>query len=205
MTRYEKLKDNPKKFLALTGYTPEEFSELFPCFSKCFLEFVQTHTLDGKRREKRRYTPYKNSCFDTIEEMLLFILIYLRKAMTQDVLGELFGMSQPLANRWIHLLLPILNQALAELGELPSRATEPTTFSVASDTTTDKQRSSHFFHDSTERPIQRPKDPQTQKAYYSGKKKQHTIKNNLIINADSKVVLLTPSCEGSIHDKRAIL
>ena len=52
--------------------------------------------------------------------MLLFKLIYLRKAMTQDVLGELFGMSQPLANRWIHLLLPILNQTLAELGELPS-------------------------------------------------------------------------------------
>jgi adenine-specific DNA methylase len=73
---------------------------------------------------------------------------------------------------------------------------------VSSDTATDNQRSNHFFHDSTERPIQRPKDPQTQKACYSGKKKQRTIKNNLIINAASKVVLLTPSYEGSIHDKR---
>ena len=27
---------------------------------------------------------------------------------------------------------------------------------------------------------QRPKDPSTQKAYYSGKKKCHTVKNNLI-------------------------
>lgn len=59
-----------------------------------------------------------------------------------------------------------------------------------------------FFHDSTERPIQRPKAPQVQKAYYSGKKKQHTLKNNLVINADSKVVLLTPSFEGRIHDKQ---
>ena len=59
-----------------------------------------------------------------------------------------------------------------------------------------------FFHDATERPIQRPKDPEAQKAYYSGKKKQHTVKNNLMINAESKVVLLTPSCEGRIHDKR---
>ena len=59
-----------------------------------------------------------------------------------------------------------------------------------------------FFHDATERPIQRPKDPEVQKAYYSGKKKQHTVKNNLMINAKSKVVLLTPSCEGRIHDKR---
>ena len=59
-----------------------------------------------------------------------------------------------------------------------------------------------FFHDGTERPIQRPKDPDAQKAHYSGKKKQHTVKNNLLITADSKVVLLTPSYEGRMHDKR---
>ncbi len=45
--------------------------------------------------------------------------------MTQDVLGELFGMSQPVANKWIHRLLPILNQALADLGELPLRDSPP--------------------------------------------------------------------------------
>ncbi len=59
-----------------------------------------------------------------------------------------------------------------------------------------------FFHDGTERPIQRPKDAQVQKTYYSGKKKQHTIKNNLVSNAACKVVLLTPSFEGRIHDKQ---
>ena len=59
-----------------------------------------------------------------------------------------------------------------------------------------------FFHDATERPIQRPKDVEAQKAHYSGKKKQHTLKNNLMITADSKVVCLTPSFEGRIHDKR---
>ena len=59
-----------------------------------------------------------------------------------------------------------------------------------------------FFHDATERPIQRPKDREAQQAHYSGKKKQHTVKNNLMINTDSKVVLLTPCYEGRIHDKR---
>ena len=33
-------------------------------------------------------------------------------------------------------------------------------------------------------PIQRPKDPDAQKAHYSGKKKQHTVKNNLLITAE---------------------
>ena len=59
-----------------------------------------------------------------------------------------------------------------------------------------------FFHDGIECPIQRPKDVEAQKAYYSGKKKQHTVKNNILINADSKVVFLTLSYEGRIHDKR---
>ncbi len=40
-----------------------------------------------------------------------------------------------------------------------------------------------------ERPIQRPKDREAQQAHYSGKKKQHTVKNNLLMNVNSKVVL----------------
>ena len=59
-----------------------------------------------------------------------------------------------------------------------------------------------YFHDGTERPINRPKAPKDQKAYYSGKKKQHTLKNNLVIDARSKVVVLTPTCEGKKHDKK---
>ena len=59
-----------------------------------------------------------------------------------------------------------------------------------------------FFHDGVERPIERPKDAEAQKAHYSGKKKQHTVKNNILVNSESKVVYLTPTYEGRTHDKR---
>ena len=36
----------------------------------------------------------------------------------------MFGLSESRANRWIQRLLPILQQALDELGVLPSRAPE---------------------------------------------------------------------------------
>ena len=119
MTRYETLKTKPKRLLSLTGYTLEEFSALLPYFSKRFLASVETKTLEGNQpRKKRRYTHYKNSCLPNFEDKLLFILMYLRKeTMTQDVLAELFGTSQPVANKWIHRLLPIVNRALADLGE----------------------------------------------------------------------------------------
>ena len=58
-----------------------------------------------------------------------------------------------------------------------------------------------FFHDGIERPIQRPKDQETQQAHYSGKQKRHTVKNNVLTTAESKVVFLTATCEGRIHDK----
>ena len=123
--------------------------------------------------------------------------------MTQDVLGELFGMSLPPANRWIHLLLPILNRVLEKLGELPTRETPPSNNDDVSGIPLLTIKCVYvFFQYPTERPIQRPKDLQVQKTYYSGKKKQHTIKNNLVINARSKVVLLTHSFEGRIHDKQ---
>jgi len=48
----------------------------------------------------------------------------------------------------------------------------------------------------------RPKNKELQRLYYSGKKKQHTIKNMLVINAHCKVILLTLTCEGKKHDKK---
>ena len=162
MTRYQNLKQKPRNFHALTGHTREEFAALLPHFSNRFLEFVQTNTLDGNTRKKRAYTPYKNSPLPSIEDKLLFILIYLRKAMTQDVLGQLFGIQQPVANKWIHLLLLVLNWALADLGELPARGKQPWIRSQTPEPV--------YFHDGTERPINRPKDREAEKRYYSGKK-----------------------------------
>ncbi len=142
---YQYLKDKPTRFESLTGYKLEEFSALLPSFIQYFLEYYATKTLDGKPRIKRRYSTYKSSCLPSFEDKLLFILVYLRKAPTQDVQGELFGISQPVANKWIHRLLPILNGALAEQGELPSRETLPAPFDVPADTSADNQVSEHFF------------------------------------------------------------
>ena len=78
--------------------------------------------------------------------MLLFILMYLRKAMTQDVLGAVFDMDQPVANKWVHLLLPIVNEALADLGDLPSRERAPSVSDESSEIpSADASVSHHFF------------------------------------------------------------
>jgi len=178
----------------LTGYTPEEFQGLLPAFRTSFQEHMEICTLKGKKRCKRRYVEYRNSPLRKIEDKLVFILTYLRKATTQDIFGEVFKMSQPIANKWIHILHPCLNQALTVLGEKPVRSAE--------DLHLAPEKGQLFFQDGTERPIQRPKAPQIRDLFYSGKKKRHCIKNNVLVNRQAKIILLTPTCEGKKHDKK---
>jgi hypothetical protein len=60
-----------------------------------------------------------------------------------------------------------------------------------------------FVIDGTERRRQRPKDDAQQKTYYSGKKKAHTHKNNVIVHPDSRrVCYLSRTVEGKKHDKK---
>jgi len=59
-----------------------------------------------------------------------------------------------------------------------------------------------FLHDGTERPINRPLYDAIQKFYYSGKQKQHTLKNILLTDVNGYVHFLSDTCEGKKHDKR---
>jgi len=60
-----------------------------------------------------------------------------------------------------------------------------------------------FAIDGTERRRQRPKDKEKQKQFYSGKKKTHTVKNNLIVTLGKRrVEYLGYTWEGKKHDKK---
>ena len=59
-----------------------------------------------------------------------------------------------------------------------------------------------FIIDGTERPIKRPQDKGKQKEYYSGKKRQHTVKNNTMTERGGKVMYLSGTYAGKRHDKK---
>jgi len=81
-------------------------------------------TLQGRRRQARRYTTYKNCPLPTPEDRLLFILVYLKQNTIQLLHGRLFGMRQSKATQWIHVLLPVLRNTLRTLGDAPCRSVE---------------------------------------------------------------------------------
>jgi DDE superfamily endonuclease len=56
-------------------------------------------------------------------------------------------------------------------------------------------------HDGTERRIVRPQDAAAQTGGYSGKKKDHTVKNVLLVHALLIILFLSDTYGGRVHDK----
>lgn len=121
MPSYEEVTQRAGSLRSLTGLTEAEFQALLPPFEQAFVTYMQDRTIDGQPRTSRRYSTYGTCPLPTIADKLLFILTYLKQNPIQEVQGQLFGMSQSNANKWIHILHPVLNQALADQTLLPAR------------------------------------------------------------------------------------
>jgi hypothetical protein len=106
---------------ALTGLTEAEFQALRPHFEQAFVTYMHDRTIDGHPRTSRRDSAYDTCPLPTMADKRLFILTSLKQNPIQEVQGQLFGMSQSNANKWIHVRHPVLNQALADQERLPAR------------------------------------------------------------------------------------
>jgi Helix-turn-helix of DDE superfamily endonuclease len=120
--RFTELQSRPMEFLDFTSVTLDEFQQLVPPFETAFQCHMVAWRMDGKPRTARRFTVYKTCPLPTPEDRLLFILTYVKTYTLQVVQGRLFGMVQSKANRWIHILLPVLLAALRSLGDAPARS-----------------------------------------------------------------------------------
>jgi Helix-turn-helix of DDE superfamily endonuclease len=124
MPSYEEVTQRAGSLRSLTGLTETEFQALLPYFEQAFEAYMGNCTIDGQPRTSRRYSTYATCPLPTMADKLLFILTYLKQNPIQEVQGQLFGMSQSNANKWIHLLHPVLNQALADQELLPARTAD---------------------------------------------------------------------------------
>jgi len=200
MLSYATLKRNRRKCVAMTSLTPKEFAVLLSAFARAYAEhYPAEKTMTGEPRQRQAGGGRKGGLAE-IEQKLLFILVYQKAYPLQTLLGEVFELSQPRANEWIHRLLPILKEALNELGVLPER--EPERFARSEVRHGERPE---FIIDGTERRRQRPKTPEKQAAAYSGKKKTHCDKNVVIVQAKSKRVgFLSQTYAGKTHDKKIV-
>ena len=197
---YERLKKERRRLLALTGLSHKECEALPQAFSAVYAtEYPSDKTATGRGR-KRQSGGGRKGQLPTTEQKLLFSLVDQKTYRLQALLGEVCGLSQSRANRWIQRLLPILKQALDELGVLPSRAPED-----FAEQERNRQETAALSIDGTARRRQRPKNQAKQALHYSGKHKAHSDKNVVVVNAKTtRVGYVSQTYAGKMHDKKIV-
>jgi hypothetical protein len=135
----------------------------------------------------------------TVHDQLLFILTYYRHYPTQEFTGIIFGLSQPQVCDRIKYLSILLKKIMNRELSLPKRPPDRGELFVSNVPGLD------YIIDGCERPRTRPRDCRDQTEHYSGKKKQHCIKNTIVIDARTKkIIALGKTRQGRWHDKRII-
>src|ERR1051326_564999 len=198
MITYKALQTNRRQFLALTGLTLSEFQRLLTAFPQAYQQhYPANQTTEGQPRQRAVGGGCKGR-LEQPEDKLLFLLVYLKTYPLQAVMGELFDLSAPPVNYWIHRLLPVLRSALDDLGVLPER--DPRHFAQAPGAA--GQAPPLIIH-APERRRERPKNPEKQALFYSGRKKKHCDKNVVVVHTrGQRIDYLGRTRPGKATDKK---
>ena len=187
---------NPKKLLkrerqlkAVIGMSGKEFKILHEQFDKIYNKIQQ------KKPRERALGGGRQGVIKNTKSKLLIMLMYIKVYPTYDLAGSLFGVVASRPHEWVNEYLPILEEALGRHCVLPARK-----ISATEEFKRLYPGVQEVILDGAERPIQRPKKQKKQKKAYSGKKKRHTRKNIYLVNEEKKILYLSPTKSGKIHD-----
>jgi hypothetical protein len=184
-----------RQFKALTGLSRAAFRKLLTVFMVCYQEIIQENYEQNKAQRKRMPGAGQKGRLNTLEKKLFFILYYLKTYPTFDVLGYHFALDRSKACTNVHHLFPVLLKALDRLKVLPKRQ-----FNRVEELQAAFAGITELFIDATERPHCRPQNEQAQREKFSGKKKQHSVKNTVIATACKMILFLGYTIFGSKHD-----
>jgi hypothetical protein len=193
IARLDRLRKQPVVFGHLTGLTVGVFDELAAQVVPA-VEAAHRQKLDRPDR-KRAVGGGDDFDLSTADQVLLTV-IWLRQYPTNEVLGFLFGVSDSTASRTRARCLPVLERVGKDTMRMPDpgavrRKRLP---ALLKDTP-----GLAVIIDSFEQRTQRPK--RRQRAYYSGKKKAHTLKSQVAVDEHSgRLVDVSDSVPGRWAD-----
>jgi hypothetical protein len=174
-----KLKQNPKIFSRVFGIAPDKFDELvakvYPLWLKAEEKRLK-HSRKIKKGSGRKYLL-------TFEEMVTMLLLYARAYVTHAFLSALFDVHHSAICRHFARLRPSVESVF----NLPTRKTDLSEEEIL-----------QLVVDATEQRTERRKKG----CGYSGKKKSHTVKTQIVVDKKGNIVHISKSVSGNIHDKK---
>jgi hypothetical protein len=177
--QYEYLSQHPRVFESLSSLSVALFDELVEELEPRFAE-AEFERLNRPDRQ-RAMGGGRNQKLELCDQVLMS-LIWLRNYPKQHVLAYLFGVSESSVSRVLDRMLPLLEASGRDTMRLPDpgRKQRRELDALLCDTP-----ELAVLIDTFEQRVQRPQEPEVADTYYSGKKKQHTLKSQVAVDETS--------------------
>jgi DDE superfamily endonuclease/Helix-turn-helix of DDE superfamily endonuclease len=192
---YDKLSKKPLLFKSFTGLTVQEFDDIY---NKEITKRYHKYELQrlSKRKDRKRDIGAGRPFKLDLKVRFLMLLVYYRLYITYTLAGFLFDLDQSNICRDIQKIESLVRQCIP----IPQKI-----YNITKRLRTPEEVEHYFpefvsFIDSTEQQIPRPKDKRRRDAHYSGKKKIHTIKTQLMVNNHGFIIHKTGYKKGRRHD-----
>lgn len=193
MMNYSKLSKKPKLFARFTGLTVKEFNQLFETVEKEYPKF-EVERLSRKDRVKAIGQGRKFKL--NLKDRLIMFLVYYRLYITYALSEFLFDLNQSNIHRNIKRLEPLIERCIPVPKKLHKKMRRIGTLEELEELVPELK----LFLDATEQEIPRPKNKRRRKSHYSGKKKRHTVKTQIMTNKKGLIVNKSRHHKGRDHD-----
>ncbi len=192
MLDWQRIKKEPALFKRLTGVSLQTFEQMLGVLEPAYPEFLRQRL---SRADRQRAIGAGGKFKLSLEGLVLMTLFFLRHYPTYAVLGVLFGLHESNAYRDVQMMQAFLSAYFP----LPERVRQTKLRSVAQLLVEEPQL--EVLIDATEQGRSRPKDREGRARFYSGKKKRHTIKSQVVVErSDGLIIDVSSGWEGRRHD-----
>lgn len=193
MLTYSKISGKPAMFRSFTGLKVGEFDKLY-CIAEREYGVCEEKRL--WRRNRKRAIGAGRKFKLELKERLIMLLLYYRLYMTYALSGFLFDLHESSVCRDITRLEPLLSRCMP----LPEKVHRETKRIGMVEELLRYYPEMKAFLDATEQQIPRPKNKRKRKSHYSGKKKKHTVKTQILVNRGGLITHKSGYRRGRIHD-----
>ena len=196
MFSYERLSRKQLLFKSFTGLTVQEFDDIYDKEIAKRYDNYEIQRLSKRNKDRERNIGAGRPFKLDLKNRFLMLLVYYRLYITYTLTGFLFDLDQSSTCRDIQMIEGLIRLCLP----IPQK-----TYPITKRLKTLEEVEKYFpgflaFTDSTEQQIPRPIDKRRRTVYYSGKKKKHTIKTQLMVNNHGFVIHKLGYKKGSRHD-----
>jgi len=191
------LRQNPGMIKAFMGIPAEVFWMIVEIVSQVLPE-IDWQRLD--REGRRRASGAGRQCDQPIVIRVAAVLTYMRLHAPQIPTALMYGITQSDLSRDLRRVLPAIQVALP-CPQVWKVLEEGQELDETEKLTLEELAQARILVDATEQRVSRPSDNDTRKNYYSGKKKQFTLKTQMASAEDHYIHAISECVPGATHDK----